>query len=78
MPAAIPRQLKITTEMLDKFGYTANCVRCRGLLGHGPAPTSAHEPHCRRRIEAKLQDDEKFRDKLTERRQKLDGHNAPA
>ena len=50
MPAAVPRQLKITIEMLEKFGYSPNCVRCRGLVGHGPTPTSAHEPHCRRRI----------------------------
>eukprot|EP00972_Heterocapsa_arctica_P106748 15722966-Heterocapsa_arctica.AAC.1 len=46
MPAPVPRQIKITTEMLEKFGYTANCVRCSGL-GRGPAPTSAREPHCR-------------------------------
>eukprot|EP00972_Heterocapsa_arctica_P105848 15592984-Heterocapsa_arctica.AAC.1 len=43
-------------------------------MKRGTAPTSAHEPHCRGRIEAKLAEDEKFREKLAIRRQRLDDH----
>eukprot|EP00972_Heterocapsa_arctica_P027614 4060081-Heterocapsa_arctica.AAC.1 len=43
-------------------------------MGHGPPPTSAHEPHCRRRIEAKLAEDDKFSERLTERRRVLEQH----
>eukprot|EP00972_Heterocapsa_arctica_P007515 1096416-Heterocapsa_arctica.AAC.1 len=78
MPAPVPRQIKITTEMLHKFGYTANCVRCRGLMGRGPTPTSAHEPHCRRRIEMKLEEDEKCKGRLSERRRRLHDHGSAA
>eukprot|EP00972_Heterocapsa_arctica_P035926 5284550-Heterocapsa_arctica.AAC.1 len=63
MPAPEPQQLNITIEMLEKSGYTSNCARCRGLLGSGPPPTRAHEPHCPKRIEAKLAEDDKFKEK---------------
>eukprot|EP00972_Heterocapsa_arctica_P000621 90588-Heterocapsa_arctica.AAC.1 len=64
MPAPEPRQLKITTEMLEKSGYSSNCARCRGILGSAPPHTRAHEAHCRKRMEAKLAEGDKFKEKL--------------
>eukprot|EP00972_Heterocapsa_arctica_P107853 15884710-Heterocapsa_arctica.AAC.1 len=60
--------------MLEEFGYTSNCARCRGLLGSGPPPTRAHEPHCRKSLEAKLAEDDNFKEKLAGTKCRLEEH----
>ena len=71
-PAPIPRQPKITQEILDKYGYTTTCARCRGMVSAGPIPTRAREDHCRRRIEQAIAEDEKFGEKLQANKRKLE------
>ncbi len=54
---AVPRQIFIRKEELEKHGYTKGCVRCDALRA-GRSTTARHSAACRKRIEEAMQADE--------------------
>ena len=60
----VPRNMKITQDILKKFGYTPGCA-CRKLWRNKYShPTLAHSQDCRNRIEAASKADPTYRDRL--------------
>ena len=56
--------MKITAEMLERYGYSDGCHRCRALQrGHMEA-TVAHTKDCRKRIEAEAVKDPVYQERL--------------
>jgi len=51
----IPRDFKIKQEHLNKFGYSEDCGRCRGLR-RGVTPSMAHTKECRDRVRGLIED----------------------
>ena len=61
----VPRNMKITQDILKKFGYTPSCAKCRKLLRNEYAhPSLAHSQDCRIRIEAARKADPTYRDRV--------------
>ncbi len=54
---AIPRQICIRKQELEKHGYTKGCVRCDAIRA-GRRTTAQHSTTCRKRIEEAMQADE--------------------
>jgi hypothetical protein len=60
-----PRRAKITQDVVKKFGYSAGCLKCRALeRGDGTSVTIGHSAKCRERLEARMQDDPIFKERL--------------
>jgi hypothetical protein len=60
-----PRRAKLTQEVVKKFGFTAGCPKCRSLeRGEGAGVAIGHSSKCRERLEARMQDDPIFKDRL--------------
>ena len=61
----VPRNMKITQDILKKFGYTPGCAKCRKLSRNGYShPGLAHSQDCRIRIEAASRTDLVHRDRV--------------
>ena len=56
------RRMKITDEMLRKYGYDENCLRCRNRKA-GLASKMNHSEQCRKRIYEEMEKDEDGRKK---------------
>ena len=53
---AVPRDFRITQNMVEKFGPTDNCPGCRHALDPD-TPRRVHNRECRKRMEGKMRDD---------------------
>ena len=63
-PDPIPRGFQITTEMIEKFGYTVGCRRCRAMQVSDPEVSSKrHSEACRLRIRSALDNDSNLKTK---------------
>ena len=71
----VPRRRVITMRELEKYGFTPGCIGCEAKRRGGVAK-SGHNEECRRRIEAKMNDDELGRAMLDQTRQKFVEHTA--
>ena len=61
----VPRNMKITQDILKKFGHTPGCAKCRKLSRNEYSHTSmAHSQDCRIRIEAASKTDPTCRDRV--------------
>ena len=61
----VPRNMKITQDILKKFGYTPGCAKCRKLSRNGCShPGLAYSQDCRTRIEAASRTDLVHRDRV--------------
>ena len=61
----VPRNMKITQDILKKFGYTPGCARCRKLSRNEYShPSLAHSQDCRIRIEAANKADPTYRERV--------------
>ena len=60
-----PRAVRITREMVMKFGGTKGCMKCRAFTtGEGGYENYGHNPECRRRIEELMKTDKEFQEQL--------------
>ena len=60
----VPRNMKISQDILKKFGYTPGCAKCRKLSRNEFShPGLAHSQDCRTRIEAASRTDPVYRDR---------------
>ena len=61
----VPRNMKITQDILKKFGCTPGCAKCRKLSRNEYShPSLAHSQDCRIRIEAASKADPTHRDRV--------------
>ena len=61
----VPRNMKITQDILKRCGYTPGCVKCRRLSRNEFShPSLAHSQDCRIRIEAASKADPTYRDRI--------------
>ena len=59
----VPRNMKISEDILKKFGYTPGCAKCRKLSRNEYShPGLAQSQDCRTRIEAASRTDPVYRD----------------
>ena len=58
-----PRDVYITKEHIVKFGYTATCIKCRGMR-EGFKVNRAHSSICRDRILKALEGDDEYKETL--------------
>ena len=72
----VPRNVKITQDILKKFGHTPGCARCRKVSRNEYShQTLAHSQDCRIRIEAASMADPTYRDQVERVEQrKMDFH----
>ena len=62
---AMPRRVKITREVVMKFGPTADCRKCRGVMANDRSYQCVHHSEqCRARLEKLMKDHEGFREHL--------------
>ena len=67
------RRVPITKELLDKVGFTDDCLKCRHLrTGDRSQPTLGHSENCRRRVETKMKDDPALRERLLRAEERQD------
>ena len=60
----VPRNMKISQDIVKKFGYTPICAKCRKLSRNEYSqPGLAHSQDCRTRIEAASRTDFVYRDR---------------
>ena len=52
-PPIIPRRMRLTREMFERFGLTAQCLGCRAIRTVIAFPAN-HTERCRERIEQEL------------------------
>ena len=71
----VPRRRVITMRELEKYGFTPGCAGCEAKRRGGIAK-SGHSEECRKRVEAKMNDDEVGRAMLDQTRQKFVEHTA--
>ena len=55
------RNVRITEKVLSDFGFTADCLKCRGYLEGTRTDGISHSEACRIRLEAKMAQDEKYK-----------------
>ena len=61
----VPLNMKITQDILKKFGYTPGCAKCRKLSRNGYShPSLAQTQDCCNRIEAASKADPTYRDRV--------------
>ena len=61
----VPRNMKITQDILKKFDYTPGCAKCRRLSRNEYShPSLAHSQDCRIRTEAASKTDPTYRDQV--------------
>ena len=53
----VPRNMKITKAIINKFGYSRRCPRCRALTQGEASTTLAHSRECLERIEQQIRSD---------------------
>ena len=53
-PPIIPRRMRFTREMFERFGFTAQCLVCRAIRTEIGYPANLTE-RCRERIEQELE-----------------------
>lgn len=66
-PTAAPTARRVTLHRsyFDKFGFSANCPKCRALLrGEEASGSAGHTPACRRMIEEDMSKDPILRQRL--------------
>ncbi len=63
-PKPVPRGVRITKEMLEKFGYSSRCPKCRAMERNAPHPTAGHSKECRQRVEKLLKADPEYQTKF--------------
>ena len=52
-PPTIPRRLRLTGEMFERFGLTAQCLGCRSIR-KGIGYPASHTERCRERLSKSL------------------------
>ena len=62
---SVPRSVRTIKEVVDKFGPTPRCGKCRSVL-RGETTTLGHSKECRVRIEELLKADDQYQHKLQE------------
>ena len=67
----MPRNMKITSDLLDKHGYTDTCSKC-GAMIKGRVLLQAHDATCRKRIETSVKEDVKYKDRYEASKRRLD------
>ena len=61
----VPRKMKITHDLIKRFGYTPGCAKCRKLSrSEYSHPSLAHSQVCRLRIERASKSDPVYRDRV--------------
>ena len=60
----VPRNMKITKAIINKFGYPRRCPRCRALTQGEASTTLAHSRECRERIEQQIRSDSELKQRL--------------
>ena len=70
----VPRNMKISKDILKKFGYTPGCATCSNCLASHPS--LAHSQDCRIRIEAASKEDTTYRDRVERAEQRKMDFNA--
>ena len=75
-PASVRRAL-ITRNMVDHFGVTPGCIKCRAIrIGDQTQPALAHNADCRARMEQLMAEDDKFKKNLERAEQRRDEYLA--
>jgi hypothetical protein len=60
-----PRRAKLTQDIVQKYGYTAGCPKCRSLeRGEGANVAIGHSAKCRARLEERMQEDPLYKERL--------------
>ena len=67
----IPRNFKITKQILEKYGYTEGCSGCR--QSQSGEKVVGHSKDCMSRIEGKMQGDEEGKTRLAGRDVRMQG-----
>ena len=61
----VPRNMKITHDIIKRFGYTPGCAKCRELSRNEYShPSLAHSQDCRNRIETASKTDPVYRNRV--------------
>ena len=63
---AVPRDFKITRNIVDRYGATDGCPGCRHTMRPN-TPRRVHNGECRRRMEENMKEDPTARAKIDER-----------
>ena len=62
---AAPRRVRLTKEVVDRFGPTPKCVKCRAISRDDPGyATYPHSAACRKRLEGEMVKDDGFKQRL--------------
>jgi hypothetical protein len=60
-----PRRAKLTQDIVQKYGCTAGCPKCRSLeRGEGASVAIGHSAKCRARLEERMQEDPMYKERL--------------
>ena len=60
----VPRGIMITPVVLQRFGSTADCGKCRSIARGEPNRSTNHSAACRTRIETAMREDDVYKEKL--------------
>ena len=62
-----PRRVRLTTDVVDKFGPSERCTKCRLIInGDGSHVSYGHSEDCRTRLEESMREDPEFAHRLTQ------------
>ena len=66
-PEPVPRGVRITADILKKYGYTEKCSKCKAMrTGDATQPTLGHSAECRERIKELSRGDPELKKKHEE------------
>jgi len=67
-----PRELNVTPERLDKYGWTDGCIKCDAMRrGNKARSHRSHSQRCKERVKRAMLEDELDRDKVEESEQRI-------
>ena len=69
-PPIIPRRMRLTREMFERFGLTAQCLGCRAIRTGVGYPAN-HSERCRERIEHELEKEPEGASKVARDRERI-------
>ena len=76
-PPIMPRRMRLTGQMFERFGLTAQCVGCRAIRTRIGYPVN-HSERCRERIEQELEKEPEGASKVARDRERIGRHEERA
>ena len=69
----VPRDMRITKEDLEEYGYDANCAQCKYIIQWGKTkPGGKHSRECRARLMASMGENARGKERLRANTERLD------